>query len=166
MVHVFLFLNFYVLIWERKTASAWAGSPTWGSILGPRDHDLSQRQMFHWDTRCPSHFISVALLWGKKKPHLITSKTEMYCLVYIKRLKKERKVLAIRHNSGFQGKEGTHGRTWRCLSPLMILLCLYSSFHTHILCSFWCVCCISPVFTKTTQKESGVHRALPDYYVL
>ena len=61
---MFLFFRFYLLIWERETehrwsegadregerekqTPCWARSPTGGSILGPQDHDLSQRQMLN-----------------------------------------------------------------------------------------------------------------------
>ena len=59
----FFSLRFYLFIWQRETqlerehkqgererekqASRWAGSPTWGSIPGPRDHDPSRRQMLN-----------------------------------------------------------------------------------------------------------------------
>ena len=57
----FLRFSFNVFIWERKNkrtsgkgqkerekqTSPWAGTPTWGSIPGPQDHDLSWRQMFN-----------------------------------------------------------------------------------------------------------------------
>ena len=33
---------------REKQTSCWAGSLTWGSIPGPWDHDLSQRQMLNW----------------------------------------------------------------------------------------------------------------------
>ena len=59
------FLRFYLFIWEREwestsrgtTRGRWKSSllteqgawrPTWGSIPGPWDHDLSQSQMLNW----------------------------------------------------------------------------------------------------------------------
>ena len=40
---------------ERENQTPhWAGSPTWNSILGPWDHDLSQRQTFNCTTQAPS----------------------------------------------------------------------------------------------------------------
>ena len=41
----FFFLRFYLFIWESAHARAW--SPTWGSIPGPWDHDVSRRQTLH-----------------------------------------------------------------------------------------------------------------------
>ena len=36
-----------------RREESWARSPTWGPILGPRDHDLSQSQTLNWATRHP-----------------------------------------------------------------------------------------------------------------
>ena len=64
LLHSFLFFPILSLLereWERehqqgkgkreKQAPYWAGSPTWGWIPRPRNHDLSQRQML--DTEPP-----------------------------------------------------------------------------------------------------------------
>ena len=60
---LYFFLRFCLFIWEKawagggaegrdegreKQAPHRAGSPTWGSIPGFLDHDLSRRQMFTW----------------------------------------------------------------------------------------------------------------------
>ena len=48
---------------REKQGPHWAGNPTWGSIPGPRDYDLSQRQMItDWATQAPLNAFSVTLL--------------------------------------------------------------------------------------------------------
>ena len=45
----------------RSRLPCWTGSPMWSSILGPWDHDLSQRQMLNWLSRPGALYL--ALFW-------------------------------------------------------------------------------------------------------
>ena len=42
---------------EGEADFCWAGKPTQGLIPGPRDHDLSQRQMLNWATQMPPNYV-------------------------------------------------------------------------------------------------------------
>ena len=78
---------------KKKWAPRWAGSPTWGLIPGPRDHDLSWRQKLnrlshpgplesyffcdHWGLNTGYVFIVFAfrLLWFAFPYHLVVPPT-------------------------------------------------------------------------------------------
>ena len=49
-----------------------AGSPRWGSILGPWDHDLSQRQMLNQLSHPPRYPNTPSVLTGSPQKQKVT----------------------------------------------------------------------------------------------
>ena len=95
--------RFYLFIWENERAWTWVGrvaegegeadsllskEPMWGSIPGPWDHDLSQRQMLNLlelpRRPCNWCFPQLCRLWGEDvREFLVTHSRNIFCIVML-----------------------------------------------------------------------------------